>query len=136
MSAGILRKAGFSRVPIQAMAAKEIAGQRSRRAGRGTSVVWFRNDLRVADNEALLRAWQSSSAVLPVYVLDPRLFGTTHVFKFPKTGGKRVLYIAFAKLRISFIPNLFRSLCSQIAEPSSFAAVEVSLISLNIHHVT
>ncbi|CAM6096810.1 unnamed protein product [Calypogeia fissa] len=93
MSAQILRRAGFSRLTVQAMASKDVAGQRSNRAGNGTSVVWFRNDLRVADNEALLRAWQSSSAVLPVYVLDPRLFGTTHLFKFPKTGELRAQFI-------------------------------------------
>lgn len=60
----------------------------SRRNGSGVAIVWFRNDLRVLDNEALYRAWMSSEVVLPVYCVDPRLFGTTHYFGFPKTGGK------------------------------------------------
>lgn len=59
-----------------------------KRDGRGVAIVWFRNDLRILDNEALFLAWKSSEAVLPVYCLDPRLFGTTHYFGFPKTGGR------------------------------------------------
>ena len=59
----------------------------TRRNGNGVAIVWFRNDLRVLDNEALYKAWVSSEAVLPVYCVDPRLFGTTQYFGFPKTGG-------------------------------------------------
>lgn len=57
------------------------------RNGKGIAIVWFRNDLRVLDNEALFKAWVSSETVLPVYCVDPRLFGTTYYFGFPKTGG-------------------------------------------------
>lgn len=60
----------------------------SSRKGSGTAIVWFRNDLRISDNEALLKAYQSSQAILPLYVVDPRLYGTTYSFGFPKTGGK------------------------------------------------
>ncbi|XP_031374590.1 cryptochrome DASH, chloroplastic/mitochondrial isoform X2 [Punica granatum] len=65
----------------------------SRRNGKGTVVFWFRNDLRVIDNEALYEAWSSSEAVLPVYCVDPRLFGTTHYFGFPKTGALRAQFL-------------------------------------------
>lgn len=58
-----------------------------RNGNNGVSIVWFRNDLRVLDNEALFRAWTLSEAILPVYCIDPRIFGTTHYFGFPKTGG-------------------------------------------------
>jgi deoxyribodipyrimidine photo-lyase len=58
-----------------------------KRNGNGVVIVWFRNDLRVLDNEALFTAWAASEFVLPVYCVDPRLFGTTHYFGFPKTGG-------------------------------------------------
>ena len=61
------------------------------RKGTGTAVVWFRNDLRISDNEALLKAWQSSQALVPLYVVDPRLYGTTYTFGFPKTGGEIVM---------------------------------------------
>ncbi|KAF2539114.1 hypothetical protein F2Q68_00018880 [Brassica cretica] len=39
----------------------------SKRSGKGTTILWFRNDLRVLDNDALYRAWSSSDTVLPVY---------------------------------------------------------------------
>lgn len=59
----------------------------AKRNGKGISILWFRNDLRVLDNDALYKAWSSSETLLPVYCLDPRLFHTTHFFNFPKTGG-------------------------------------------------
>lgn len=59
--------------------------------------MWFRNDLRVLDNEALYKAWLSSETVLPVYCVDPRLFTTTYYFGFPKTGGIVInFYLLFA----------------------------------------
>eukprot|EP00257_Ricinus_communis_P020822 XP_015580156.1 cryptochrome DASH, chloroplastic/mitochondrial [Ricinus communis] len=63
------------------------------RHGKGTAIVWFRNDLRILDNEVLFKAWLSSEAVLPVYCVDPRLFQTTHYFGFPKTGALRAQFI-------------------------------------------
>lgn len=60
-----------------------------KRTGNGVAIVWFRNDLRVLDNEALYKAWLSSQQVLPVYCVDPRLFGSTYHFGFPKTGGSK-----------------------------------------------
>ncbi|XP_038998247.1 cryptochrome DASH, chloroplastic/mitochondrial-like isoform X1 [Hibiscus syriacus] len=62
--------------------------------GKGVSLVWFRNDLRVLDNEPLFKAWVSSEAILPVYCIDPRLFQTTtYHFGFPKTGALRAQFI-------------------------------------------
>jgi deoxyribodipyrimidine photo-lyase len=39
------------------------------------SIVWFRNDLRLGDNPALLAALDSGRSVLPVYVLDEETDG-------------------------------------------------------------
>ena len=39
-----------------------------------TAVMWFRRDLRLADNPALLDACDSDG-VLPLFVLDPALWG-------------------------------------------------------------
>nr|POF16934.1 cryptochrome dash, chloroplastic/mitochondrial [Quercus suber] len=63
------------------------------RTGRGTAILWFRNDLRILDNEALYKAWLSSDSVLPVYCVDPRLFSTTYHFGFPKTGALRAQFL-------------------------------------------
>jgi len=69
-----------------------------RRGGVGVAVVWFRNDLRVLDNEALLRAWAASEVVLPVYCVDPRIFsGSTHYFGFPKMGGEELEILHFVR---------------------------------------
>ncbi|XP_050363107.1 cryptochrome DASH, chloroplastic/mitochondrial [Argentina anserina] len=64
-----------------------------KRTGNGVAIVWFRNDLRVLDNETLYKAWLSSQHVLPVYCVDPRLFGSTYHFGFPKTGALRAQFL-------------------------------------------
>ncbi|KAL6533736.1 Myosin-3 [Orobanche hederae] len=51
-------------------------GSPTRKEGKGVSIVWFRNDLRVLDNEVLFKAWASSKVVLPVYCIDPRIIGS------------------------------------------------------------
>lgn len=51
-----------------------------------TAIVWFRNDLRIHDNEALHHAIRNAQSVIPVYVFDPRIFGGKTRFGFPKTG--------------------------------------------------
>ena len=62
-----------------------------RRGGVGVAVVWFRNDLRVLDNETLLRAWAASEAVLPVDCVDPRVFAySTHYFGLPPKCPPRI----------------------------------------------
>ena len=55
------------------------------------SLIWFRNDLRLHDNEALAKASQAES-ILPVYIFDPRHFETTS-FGFPKTGSHRADFL-------------------------------------------
>jgi len=40
-----------------------------------TAVMWFRRDLRLADNPALLEACAADGGVLPLFVLDPALWG-------------------------------------------------------------
>ena len=40
-----------------------------------TALVWFRNDLRLADNPALIAAMGSGRSVIPIYVLDEETVG-------------------------------------------------------------
>ncbi|HKK24983.1 MAG TPA: DASH family cryptochrome [Gracilimonas sp.] len=56
-----------------------------------SSLIWFRNDLRIHDNEALIKACQADE-VLPVYCFDPRHFESTS-FGFPKTGKHRLKFL-------------------------------------------
>lgn len=55
-------------------------------------LVWFRNDLRLHDNEMLVEAIAKSDAILPVYILDHRSFGETKYGSL-KTGNIRAQFI-------------------------------------------
>nr|WP_199158185.1 DASH family cryptochrome [Pedobacter sp. ASV2] len=55
-------------------------------------LVWFRNDLRLHDNEMLVEAIAKSDTILPVYILDKRLFGETK-YGTLKTGNIRAKFI-------------------------------------------
>ncbi|MGD1939232.1 MAG: DASH family cryptochrome [Cyanophyceae cyanobacterium] len=68
-------------------------------------IVWFRNDLRVADCAPLFNASRTQSTVIPVYCFDPRHFGKT-AFGFAKTGSFR------AKFLLESVEDLRRSLQS------------------------
>jgi deoxyribodipyrimidine photo-lyase len=56
-----------------------------------TALIWFRNDLRVHDHEALYGA-SSFDQVFPLYIFDPHWFGETS-FGFPKTGAHRSRFL-------------------------------------------
>lgn len=53
-----------------------------------TTVVWFRNDLRLRDHEPLVEAIARGASVIPVYCFDRRQFGRSS-FGFAKTGRFR-----------------------------------------------
>lgn len=55
-------------------------------------LLWFRNDLRVHDHEALFKASQKTAQVFPLYVLDPRMFQEMPM-GFPKAGNLRTQFL-------------------------------------------
>ncbi|KAA6440492.1 cryptochrome DASH [Dyadobacter flavalbus] len=55
-------------------------------------IYWFRNDLRLQDNEALCSAVESAKEIVPVYVFDPRQFENTR-FGFRRTGALRAQFL-------------------------------------------
>jgi deoxyribodipyrimidine photo-lyase len=57
------------------------------------AIVWFRQDLRLHDNVALLEAIDSAIEVIPVYVFDERFFGADTDLGFPKTGPHRNKFV-------------------------------------------
>lgn len=67
-----------------------------------TILVWFRNDLRIHDNEMLLEASEKASLIIPVFCFDPRYYVETP-FKTQKTGSFRAQFISesVADLKIS-----------------------------------
>jgi deoxyribodipyrimidine photo-lyase len=83
------------------------------------AVLWFRQDLRLDDNEALHDALGHSKHIIPVYVFDERLFkGTTYRFGFPKTGKFRAKFIleSVADLRRS-LQRLGTELVVRVGKP-------------------
>ncbi|MBW4888384.1 DASH family cryptochrome [Mucilaginibacter sp. HMF5004] len=64
-----------------------------------TILVWFRNDLRIHDNEILVEAIRKADKVLPVFCFDPFYFRTTQ-YGTLKTGNFR------AKFLIESVQNL------------------------------
>ncbi|MFM2392440.1 MAG: hypothetical protein RLZZ546_417 [Bacteroidota bacterium] len=58
-----------------------------------TAVVWFRNDLRLHDNEALIKAMNSADNIIPVYIFDSRIFTGKTKYGFRKTDIHRAKFI-------------------------------------------
>ena len=61
-------------------------------SSKKTSLVWFGNDLRTADNYVLNAAVESSEKVIGVYFLDPKFFIPTK-YGFKKTAVFRVQFL-------------------------------------------
>ncbi len=57
-----------------------------------TILIWFRNDLRIHDNEILIEAVKRAGKVVPVYCFDPRYFAETK-FGTAKTGVFRARFL-------------------------------------------
>ena len=57
-----------------------------------TILIWFRNDLRIHDNEILLEAIRKADRVLPVYCFDPYYFQKS-AEDIPKTGPLRARFL-------------------------------------------
>lgn len=55
-------------------------------------IVWFRNDLRIHDNPALIKALSTAKFVIPVYIFDPRQTATND-WGFSKTGVFRLRFL-------------------------------------------
>ncbi len=57
-----------------------------------TVIVWFKTDLRIEDNETLVKAIAISENVIPVYCFDESHFETTF-YGFKKTGSFRAQFL-------------------------------------------
>lgn len=82
------------------------------------AILWFRNDLRLHDHEALVEALNSAEEVYPVYVFDERIFKTKTKFGFPKTGKYRLKFIIESVLDLrSNLRSLGTDLIVRIGKP-------------------
>ncbi|CAM3753192.1 DASH family cryptochrome [Flavobacterium gelidilacus] len=68
------------------------------------NLVWFRNDLRVNDNNSLFQACENAKNVIGLYCLDPRQFETN------KSGFKKT-----EKFRAKFLLETLRELKNNLA---------------------
>lgn len=57
-----------------------------------TAIVWFKNDLRLHDHEALHNALKQNETVLPFYCFEQTQLGSTS-FGFEKTGSHRAQFL-------------------------------------------
>ena len=57
-----------------------------------TTIVWFKTDLRLHDNETIIKAIAQSDQIIPVYCFDAAEFATTE-FGFQKTGSFRAQFL-------------------------------------------
>jgi len=83
-----------------------------------TILVWFRNDLRIHDNEILLEAVRKADKVLPVYCFDPFYFRKNPSGN-PKTGSLRAWFLleSVADLRKN-LRNIGGELIIRIGNPA------------------
>ncbi len=83
-----------------------------------TILVWFRNDLRIHDNEILLEAVRKADKVLPVYCFDPYYFGKNHSGN-SKTGNLRARFLleSVADLRKN-LRNIGSELIVKVGNPA------------------
>src|SRR3982750_1168185 len=101
-----------------------------------TILVWFRNDLRVHDNEILLEATRKADKVLPVYCFDPYYF-TKNAAGESKTGGFRARFLieSVADLRDN-LRKLGSDLIIRIGDPAEIIPqlAEQYQVSKVYHH--
>lgn len=55
-------------------------------------IVWFRNDLRLSDNEALHQACLDAEEIIPIYCFDPQQYKATD-WGFPRKGAKAATFL-------------------------------------------
>ncbi len=104
-------------------------------------VYWFRNDLRLHDNEGFTRAVQQADEVLPVFVFDPKLFDELPDLGFRKTGIFRANFLiecvadlrrnlrnrgAHLIVRVGNPATVLAELAQQIGASAIYASKEVT----------
>src|ERR1700753_2971600 len=101
-----------------------------------TILVWFRNDLRIHDNEILFEATRKADKVLPVYIFDPFYFRTDASGNH-KTGDLRARFLleSVADLRKN-LRNLGGELLIRFGNPAEIipALAEEYQVNEVYHH--
>ncbi|MBL7775183.1 MAG: DASH family cryptochrome [Saprospiraceae bacterium] len=87
------------------------------------AIVWFRQDLRLHDNEALTTALRMADEVIPVFVFDERVFLGQTRFGFPKTQKFRArFYLEAAEDLRSSLRQIGSDLYVRVGKPECVIA--------------
>jgi deoxyribodipyrimidine photo-lyase len=105
-----------------------------------TGILWWRNDLRLADHEPLHRALNECECIVPVYVIDRDLMETS-AYGSAKIGARRMQFIleSLADLKASLrkiggdliveygdIPEILRQIATRYEAADIYAHKEVT----------
>ncbi len=81
-------------------------------------IVWFRNDLRIHDNEAFYDAIKSCDEILPIYIFDERIFRGYTKFGFRKADRHRTRFVIESIQNLkNNLESLGLHLCIRIGKP-------------------
>lgn len=87
------------------------------------AIVWFRQDLRLHDNEALTTALRMAEEVVPIYIFDERVFLGETRFGFQKTGKFRARFIRESVLDLrENLQNIGGKLLVRVGRPERILA--------------
>lgn len=87
------------------------------------AIVWFRQDLRLHDNEALATALRMAEEVVPIYIFDERIFKGKTRFGFPKIGNHRARFVLESVVNLrENIQKLGGQLLIRVGRPESILA--------------
>lgn len=86
---------------------------------KSVGLVWYRNDLRVADHEPLVRALKRHDLVIPLYVFDPRVLnGRSRIGRLPRFSAHRFAFLEGALRDLAqSLESLGGKLATRIGEP-------------------
>src|SRR5687767_13505269 len=98
------------------------------------SILWFRQDLRLHDNEALLEALRSSDELIPVYIFDLVQFAPLTRYGTPKTEMARTRFLieSTADLRTQ-LRKLGSDLIVRVGKPAH-VLFELATVS-KVHYI-
>ena len=68
-------------------------------SAKTTALIWFKTNLRLRDNECLIKALAENDDVIPFYCLDDKLFQTTNL-GFKKAGDFRLKFLKESLLQL------------------------------------
>ena len=94
-----------------------------------TTIVWFKTDLRLEDNETLVKAIAQSDEIVPVYCFDDSHFSNSE-FGFKKTGNYRAQFIIEA---VTDLDNELRKIGSGLIVVKGNPVIEIPKLAKQYH---